>query len=200
MQPNLMPHTKIQTVINVLQPALNNDGSYVVLNQINNIDPQPVISVGNVTHINQVPSSNTTEHETSLQMVPILQTVNLSQMQRDTILQSLNISLSNGQIASIQLDGNSSTSQISDEKPQCNQLKIIEKNNPNSMNTNQFNPIQLPSKEISENADSNESSGVFSTKSYNSLNSRLNSPLTISSGCITPVTTTATSFDFPFIE
>ncbi|GIY48769.1 transcription factor E2F7, partial [Caerostris darwini] len=200
MQPNLMPHTKIQTVINVLQPALNNDGSYVVLNQINNIDPQPVISVGNVTHINQVPSSNTTEHETSLQMVPILQTVNLSQMQRDTILQSLNISLSNGQIASIQLDGNSSTAQISDEKPQCNQLKIIEKNNPNSMNTNQFNPIQLPSKEISENADSNESSGVFSTKSYNSLNSRLNSPLTISSGCITPVTTTATSFDFSFLS
>lgn len=108
----------------------------------------------------------------------------LSSEQRDTILKSLNLSLSDGQIAAIQLEG-SSLSTGSDIRPRCNLLKIIEKHEENVTSSND-NPV--PKKRMISTVDieSNESTpNSTRNASPNSNSSRFGSPLSSSNGITT---------------
>lgn len=108
-------------------------------------------------------------------------TLQLSSEQRDTILKSLNLSLSDGQIAAIQLEG-SSVSPGSEIKPRCNLLKIIEKHEENAASSNGNNPV--PKKRIiTVNIEKNLSSSK--NASPNSNSSRNASPLSLSNSVST---------------
>ncbi|KAG8196580.1 hypothetical protein JTE90_014141 [Oedothorax gibbosus] len=78
-------------------------------------------------------------------------TLQLSAEQRDTILKTLNLSLSDGQIAAIQLEG-SSNSTDTDIKPRCNLLKIIEKH---EQSAPKANGNEVPPNQVAETKNAN---------------------------------------------
>lgn len=123
----------------------------------------------------------------SLLQVPNQQTIMLSSEQRDSILQSLNISLSSQQIAAIHLDG---ASQSNSQEVPCNVLKIINKTQTTKI-SEEKNVLKISTlKDFDSNSVSNTRSNTPSGSET------VDSPISIPSGYVTPIPNVSSDISF----
>lgn len=184
-------------VINVPKQMFTKNGSYYILNPSNGENSESSNSVGTLLLINPSLSAKPTENigfKTELK-IPTSQTMNLSKAQCDSIFQSLNISLSDGQIAAIQLEGISKPI-ASSYSPRRNLLKIIEKTEVSDMPISQSKSMETISNGIyTNNEKGNELSSTRNSSPSNSTG-RFDSPVSIPSNYVTPIPTPLSDLSF----
>ncbi|XP_054719268.1 transcription factor E2F7-like [Uloborus diversus] len=125
-------------------------------------------------------------------------TMELSMEQRNTILKYLNISLSEGQTATIQLEENSESTDS--ERKARNILKITNKISASTIKEKlkRTPPEAISSRESSVPPDFSEASSVCSTRNNSPSTVPSNeSPLSIPSGYVTPIPSATVDMSFP---
>ncbi|XP_035212684.1 transcription factor E2F7-like [Stegodyphus dumicola] len=124
-----------------------------------------------------------------------LQTLEISSEQRDAILKSLNLTLSDGQIAAIQLEGRS-IQPNSNKNSSCNVVKIIHKN-VDSLNENEDCRKNSASMNDAVQTDTEQSGSLSICSTRTNSPSRMESPLSIPSSYPTPVPPNIPDITFP---
>ncbi|XP_042905506.1 transcription factor E2F8 isoform X2 [Parasteatoda tepidariorum] len=133
-----------------------------------------------------LPIKQSRDEENKKNSAKTSQTIELSPAQRDNILKSLNISLTPGQVAAIQLAGSTQSFNTTPNN-QCNVLKIID-------NGNKISSVELKQQDLfkdvsAHNNESDKSSTANSSRNSSPVSQTkgIYSPLSIPSGYTTPI-------------
>ncbi|GFR05995.1 transcription factor E2F7 [Trichonephila clavata] len=197
LKPCVMNSQSSLKVINVPKKMLTKNGSYFILNPLNNENSESSNSVGTLLLINPAPSvkSNEKSGAKSELKIPVSQAMNLSKARYDSIFQSLNISVPSGQTAALQLERISKLT-ATNNSPRRNLLKIIEKTEVSDIPVNQSTSMETISNGIyTNNEKSNELSSTRNSSPSNSTG-RFDSPISIPSNYVTPIPTPSSDLSF----
>ncbi|GFT14245.1 hypothetical protein NPIL_390291 [Nephila pilipes] len=156
-----------------------------------------MFAYGALVLISPLPPKKPTENLGSKteQKIPVSQTMNLAKTQYDSILQSLNVSSSDGQITTIQLDGTSKL-RVSNNSPRRNLLKIIEKTEVLDIPTNHLKSAETVSNGIHTNIEKSNELSNTRNNSPSSSTGRFDSPISIPSNYVTPIPTPLSDLSF----
>ncbi|KFM57420.1 Transcription factor E2F7, partial [Stegodyphus mimosarum] len=184
-------------VVNLPKATTQRSVPYYILNTSKSDKSANCTNVPNILVKSPVHSPQT--QQAAVDKKPVsndcLQTLEISSEQRDAILKSLNLTLSDGQIAAIQLEG-TSIPPNSNKNSSCNVVKIIHKN-VDSLNENEDCRKNSASMNDVMQTDTEQSGSLSICSTRTNSPSRMESPLSIPSSYPTPVPPNIPDITFP---